>query len=115
MRSVSFEAWFEKLQRPRTWPNEYTLYALCVVFRRNALVINAGRAWTTMQLQDGMSFDTVLEMCETRLLYLGNNLYATLRRHPFTLERPLEVKVKDIQKSRQLIEDRVERTLRLEM
>ena len=105
MRSVSFEAWFAKLQRSCTWPNKYALYALCVVFRRNALVINAGQAWTNMQLQDDMSFDMVLEMCKTRLLYLGNNLCATLRQRPFTLERSLEVKVKDIQKSRQLIED----------
>ena len=115
MRMVTFEAWYKKLQKPRTWPNEFALYALCVVFRRNAIVINAGQPWTSMQLPEGMTFDTCLEMCKTRLLYIGNNLYAILRRQPFSLYRPLEVNIKEIQKSRQLMWDRVEGTLRLEM
>ena len=115
MRMVTFESWYSKLQKPRTWPKEFALYTLCVVSRRNTIVINAGCAWTTMQLPEGMSFNTALEMCETRLLYIGNNLYATLRRRPFSLYRPLEINIKDIQKSHQLIWDRVEGTLRLEM
>ena len=108
MRGISFDAWFKKHKKPRTWPNEYALYALCIVFRRNAIVKNAGHTWTTMKLQEGMPFDSVLEMCETRLLYLGNNLYVVLRRHPFTLIRPIEFKLDDMQKMRPLHEDLVE-------
>ena len=43
MRGVSYVNWVSKLERPRTWPDEYTLYCLCVVFQRNAVVINARR------------------------------------------------------------------------
>ena len=75
----------------------------------NALVINASRTWMSIQLQEGMTFDAVLEMCKTRLLYLGNNLYAVLRRKPFTIDRPLELSIQHIHKNRRLIEDKSRR------
>ena len=115
MRSINFTKWLQKLKNPRTWPDEYALYGLCVLFRRNAVVITSGRPWTSMQVPDGLSFDSVIEMCETRFLYLDNNLFATLRRRPFTITRPIEFNLKDMQKMRPLHQDRVEGTLHIEM
>ena len=86
MRGIKFDTWFKKQARPRTWPNELILYALCIIFCRNVLVINGGRIWTTLETNQDMTISVVQEMCETTLLYLGNNLYGPHRRKPFTLE-----------------------------
>ena len=45
MRDLMFEAWFDKLKRPCTWPDELCLYALCVLTRRHALVVHPGAPW----------------------------------------------------------------------
>ena len=62
-----------------------------------------------------MNLGMIQEMCETTLLYLGNNLYATLRRHPFSLERPIPFDLEDIQTMRQLEYDINERYMYFEM
>ena len=45
------------------------------------------------------------EMCESILLYLGNNLYGVWRRRPFTLERPVQTILDDTQWMRPLYMD----------
>ena len=105
MRQLEFDAWLKRLEKPRTWPNELALYALCVTFRRNAMVFNAGRIWTSMEVKPNMTQGICQEMCESVFLYLGNNLYGILRRRPFTLERPVLTLLDDIQKMRPLFVD----------
>ena len=79
MRGIQFTDWFNKLKRPRTWPNKLSLYALCILFHRNALVFNLGHIWTTLEVNPGLPVSIIQEMCKTVMLYLGNNLYGTLR------------------------------------
>ena len=72
------------------------LYGLCVLFRRNALVINSGRPWTTLKHTENLTQGVFTEVCETILLYLGNNLYAVLCRLPFSLDQPSPTDLEDI-------------------
>ena len=44
-------------------------------------------------------------MCETTLLYLGNNLYGILQRKPFTLDHPLKFDLGDMQRMQLLFTD----------
>ena len=53
MRGVQYTDWINKLKHPRTWPNELSLYALCILFCRNALVFNSGHIWTTLEVNPG--------------------------------------------------------------
>ena len=105
MQGIKFETWLKKQAHPCTWPNELILYALCIIFCRNALVINGGRIWTTLETNQDMTISVIQEMCETTLLYLGNNLYGTLRRKPFTLERPLKFNLNNMQRMRPIFMD----------
>ena len=105
MRSVKYEEWFKKLQKARTWPNELALYALCIIFHRNACMFNNGRIWTTLEVTPSMSIGTIQEMCETSLVYLGNNIYGILCHRPFTLECPIPFDLDDIQRVRPLTYD----------
>ena len=86
MRGITFEAWLEKLKKPRTWPDELALYALCVLTRRHALVFTTNQPWCTMEKKSGVTLSIAQEMCEMILLYLGNKLYGILQRKPFSLD-----------------------------
>ena len=78
MRGVKFGTWLKKLSKPRTIPDELCLYALCVIHRRHALVYTGLRPWCTLKKTPSMTLGIVAEICETTLLYLGNNLYGIL-------------------------------------
>ena len=115
MHGIPFIDWLKKLKRLRTWPNELTLYALCIMFRRNALVYNSGHIWTTLEVKPGLPVSIIQEMCETVMLYLGNNLYGTLKRKPFTRDHPIQFHLLDIQRMRLLHHDILEHKLHLEI
>ena len=102
MKGIQFMDWLKKLKRPRTWPNELPLYALCILFHRNVLVFNAGCIWTTLEVNSELPVNIIQEMCETVMLYLDNNLYGSLRRKPFTLDQPIQFHLPDIQRMRLL-------------
>ena len=97
MHGLKYNEWLKKLERVRTWPNELALYALCIVFCRNACVFNNGCIWTTLDVTPSMTIGTIQEMCEKMLLYLGNNIYGILRHRPFTLECSIPFDLDDIQ------------------
>ena len=98
MHQIIFENWLKHLERPRTWPDELALYALCVTFWRNTMVFNSGRIWTTMEVDPSMTQGICQEMCKSIFLYLNNNLYGILRRRLFTLERPVQSILDDTQR-----------------
>ena len=58
-----------------------------------------------MSVDPSMTQSICQEMCESVLLYLGNNLYGVLRWRPFTLERPVQCILDDTQKMRPLYVD----------
>ena len=98
MHGIRYTDWLKKLEKARTWPDELALYALYILFHRNACVFNSGQIWTTLDVKPNMTVDTIQEMCETTLLYLGNNIYGILRRQPFSIERPIPFDLDDMQK-----------------
>ena len=105
MRGVKYKDWLKKLEKARWWPNELALYSLCILFRQNACVFNNGHIWTTLDVEPNMTVGTIQEMCETTLLYLGNNIYGILRCRPFTLERPIPFDLDNMQHVRPLTYD----------
>ena len=66
-------------------------------------------------MNPGLPVSIIQEMCETVMLYLGNNLYGTLRRKPFTLDRPIQFHLPDIQRMRLFHHDICEHKLHLEI
>ena len=73
IHGLTYNEWLKKLERVRMWPNELALYALCIIFCRNACVFNNGRIWTTLDVLPNMTVGTIQQMSETMLLYLRLN------------------------------------------
>ena len=96
MQGIKYDKWLKKLKLKRSWPEELALYGLCILFCQNALVINSGRPWTTLEHMENLTQGVFTEVCETILLYLGNNLYAVSRHLPFSLDQPSPTDLEDI-------------------
>ena len=105
MHGLKYKDWLKKLEKARTWPNELALYALCILFQRNACVFNSRHIWTTLDVRPNMTVGTIQEMCETTLLYLGNNIYLILRHRPFSLEHPILFDLDEMQRVHSLTYD----------
>ena len=88
MWNVTFDKGFEKLQKPRTVPDELVLYALCIMFRRHAMVHTSIRPWYMLKRTKGLIPNIASEMCEMILIYLGGGIFDVLRQRPFSIELP---------------------------
>ena len=106
MKGINFKKWLCQLVKHRTMPDEVVLYALCVIYRRNALVFTSIRPWSTLKKTPNMTLNIVSEMCETLLLYLGKNLYGELHRRPFRILIEPKLNLSEIQATRPLFRDK---------
>ena len=81
------------------------LYVLCVLYCRHYVVYTKWQPWHTINPDSGLTFNMVEEMCETKLLYIVENLFGVLCRLP--LNRPITppIVLSDIQASRLLTRD----------
>ena len=103
-KNVEFKKWFKKSRFKKTPPDEFMLYAACAVFRRHALVYTHYQPWCTVDIKPGMSSNKIEEVCETKLLYLGDNLYDELH-HINAVEPVPKIMLQDIQAARVLYRD----------
>ena len=105
MKGTTFKKWLESMCRPCTRPDELMLYVLCVLYQCDCVVYTKWQPWHTVNPNSGLSFNMIEEMCETKLLYIGQNLFGVLCRLP--LNRPITppIVLPDVQASRLLTRD----------
>ena len=105
MKGTTFKKWLDSMKRPRTQPDELMLYALCVLYRRHCIVYTKWQPWHSVNPTAGQTFNMIEEMCETKLLYIGENLFGVLRRLP--LDRPITppIVLSDVQNARLIDRD----------
>ena len=82
MKGTTFQKWLEYMRRPRTRPDELMLYILCVLYRRHCVVYTKWQPWHTVNPDAGLTVNMIEEMCETRLLFIGESLFGVLHRLP---------------------------------
>ena len=87
MKGTTFKKWLESMKRPRTRPDELMLYVLCVLYQQDCVVYTKWQLWHTVNPKVGHTFNMIEEMCEMKLLYIGENLFGVLRCLP--LDRPI--------------------------
>ena len=102
MKGTTFKKWLDSMHHPRTRPDKLMLYVLCVLYCCHCVVYTKWQPWHTMNPESGLTFNMVEEMCETKLLYIGENLFGVLRKLP--LNRPITppIILPDVQASRLL-------------
>ena len=78
MKDMTFETWFKKQKYKNAIPDELTVYALSLLFRRHTIIYNQFHPWCTVALKPGLNINIIDETCETLLLFLGDSLFGEL-------------------------------------
>ena len=99
MKGTTFNKWFASMKRPRTWPDELMLYVLCVLYQWHCVVYTEWKPWHTVQPKVGQSFN-MIKMCETKLLYIAENLFGVLKRLLLNRLDTPPIVLSDVQSSR---------------
>ena len=71
------------MREPSTFGDVLMLYALSCTFQRHTVVFTKLRCWSTIGTDNPISSDRLLDICHIKLVYLGKDMYAELRRKPF--------------------------------
>ena len=74
MKGTNFKKWLTYMQKPHTRADELMLFVLCVLYQRHCIVYTKWQPWYSVKPTSGCPPNTIEEMCETKLLFLGNDL-----------------------------------------
>ena len=100
MKGTTFQNWFKHMKKARTRADELMLFVLCVLYHRHCIVYTKWQPWHTVNMESKHDPNTIEEMCETKLLFLGNDLYGELHRLPMNHIPQTPCSLADIQSSR---------------
>ena len=104
-KNTDIHKWLKKQKYKNTCADELCLYALCIIFRRHCIVYTMYQPWCTVDVKPGMRAEVVEEACESKFVFLGDNLFGELRRKPLTMVIPPPINLDEIQMARQLHRD----------
>ena len=80
MRGLTLEDWLSSQVKNLTRGDEMSVYVLCHVFVRHAMIHTNTRSWCTI-LATGSEFNYAAS-CQTHLLYMGHHIFRVLRPKP---------------------------------
>ena len=104
-KNTNLQSWLKKQAYKSMTPDELCFYALNIIFRRHTIAYTAYQPWCTIDMKPGFSSKKVLEACEIKLLYLGDNLFGELHRKPVgNLLQPC-IDFGEVQEARHLYRD----------
>ena len=104
-KNTDVSTWLKKQKFKNNAPDEMCIYALSVIFCWHTIIYTTYQPWCTVDIKPGMWPEIVEEACETRLVYLGDNLFGELKRKPLTMTLWPQVNIDDIQAARILHRD----------
>ena len=101
-KDTDITAWLKKQAYKCTAPDKLCLYALSVIFCRHTIAYTTFQPWCIVDMKPGLTSQKVLEACETKLIYLGDNLFGELHCKPVGhLQSPL-INIDELHAARQL-------------
>ena len=71
--------------------DELMLYALARTYSRHVVVFTQSKCWTTVGTDDEIPGKCLLEICDIKLVYIGNHMFGELHRKPYNNECKLPV------------------------
>ena len=113
MKGTTFKKWLAHIKKPRSRGDELMLFVLCVLYRRHCIVYTKWQPWYTVKPEAGRAANTIEEMCQTKLLYLGNDLYGELHRLPLSRVPETPCSLRDIQSGRLVDRDTTDYNIHL--
>ena len=80
---LNINQWLSLMESPSVFGDELMLFALARTFHRHVVVFTRNRCWSTIGSDEYISGDRLLEICDVKLLYIGQHMFAELKPKPF--------------------------------
>ena len=82
MKSLSLDSWLNIMKYEGIKGDEISLHALAQIYQRHVMVHTKSKLWTTVKLDTNITEEKLHDICDVHLLYLGNDIYARLKKKP---------------------------------
>ena len=79
----NIDVWMNKMSNVEVPADELAIFALSRFYNRHTMIYTSVRPWTTLAVNDSTSIEEAHSLCQTHLVYLGQNMYGVLRPRPF--------------------------------
>ena len=80
---LNIHQWLSLMESPSIFGDELMLFALARTFHRHVVVFTRNWCWSTIGSDKYISGDRLLEICDMKLLYIGQHMFAELKPKPF--------------------------------
>ena len=87
LKCNDIDTWIKSMCNPETFVDELMLFAMVRTFQHHVVVYGKHRCWCTIGTDDPIDGDRLLDICQVHLVYIGENMFAELRRKPFHTKR----------------------------
>ena len=80
---LNINQWLSLMESPSIFGDELMLFALARTFHRHVVVFTRNQCWNTIGSNEYISGDRLLEICDVKLLYIGQHMFVELKPKPF--------------------------------
>ena len=88
MKPDTMESWLNIMKYEGIKGDEISLHTLAHIYQQHIVVHTKGRPWTMVKRDDKMTESHLPEVCNVHLLYMGNYVFAELKRKPYSKPNP---------------------------
>ena len=78
----NLNSWLLKTKNPANPADEASLYGLCHLYSRHALVYTTGSIWSSLEWRGNYSVDEIKRSCDIHLVFLDRGILGQLHRKP---------------------------------
>ena len=71
------DSWLSNIDSNSTPGDEFTLFALCQMYTRHALIITSNQTWTSVHLKHSLDDHDLRRKCDLHLIYLGGDAFVS--------------------------------------
>ena len=80
---LNIHQWLSLMESPSVYADELMLFALARTYQRHVVVFTRNKCWSTIGSDDFISGERLLEICDLKLVYISQHMFAELKQKPF--------------------------------
>ena len=78
-KDSELDTWLSNINSNSTPGDEFTLFALCQMYTRHALIVTSNQTWTSVHPKHGLDDHDLRRKCDRHLIYLGGDAFGILK------------------------------------
>ena len=89
-KRMKLDDWLEDIGEPNTFGDEISLYVLCRMYNRHAIIYTHTKSWSTIGTVSLIPADRAHNYCDVHLLHMGCGVFGKLTKKPLNTTQMLE-------------------------